>query len=276
MQRRFFVSGATAAVAVATLIRPAVAQQSETATRVKLVGGRTVSARRPYSYKKVEDFTGSAPTTQLERFELRGGDCSSPGDCSARPLSGRMVTRTRTERVFSTRLKDGDEGLFRYSIFLPSSEYTIVDSVSTTMGQLLAAFKRGGEYDSFPFFSVDTALDSPNSKLTAQLAEARDTEQGSQRQLPIDFGSLRSKDYRDKWINFSVRFGLSSGSDGYITPSVNGRRLGTFEGRTIQSYGYLEIRYGLYQTGTNHFPGGASKIPTQVAYFSGVELLKTN
>jgi hypothetical protein len=76
----------------------------------------------------------------------------------------------------------------------------------------------------------------------------------------------------DQWLNVQVQFRLSSKRDGYLVPSVNGRQLGKFVGRTMLPSGWLEVRYGIYQSGTNQFQGGSSAMPTQVAYFSDVGL----
>lgn len=38
--------------------------------------------------------------------------------------------------------------------------------------------------------------------------------------------------------------------------------------------GIVEIRYGIYQTGTNQYPGGVNAIPKQVALFSEMGLFK--
>lgn len=96
-----------------------------------------------------------------------------------------------------------------------------------------------------------------------------------QRRASFDFGNYHRDGYlRDNWFPVEIRFGLSANRDGYIQPRVNGRSLGRFEGRTILRGDWLEIRYGIYQTGTNFFPGGSGAVPTQVAYFSGADLLK--
>lgn len=140
LRRRTFLSGATAATAL-SWPGSGLSQTAERATRVRLSDSRIMSARRSYSYNIIADPTGSAPTDRIERFELRGGDCPTIGrDCVPRPFgNGRTVQRTRTEKVIETRLRDGDEGLFRYWLYLPSAEFNFVDSVNTALGQLLAA-----------------------------------------------------------------------------------------------------------------------------------------
>ncbi|MEM9436819.1 MAG: heparin lyase I family protein [Pseudomonadota bacterium] len=276
MKRRSFLVATSAFLSTSLLPEGSNGQVTQRAERVSLTNNRRMSAGRSYSYQRIADPTGRAPTDRVERFELRGGDCPRNNDCTPRPFSrGLTVKRTRTEKIITTRMRDGDEGLYRYWLFLPSSEFNFVDSVNSAFGQLLAARGRGNSYDSFPIFLLDTGFDNPGSRISAWAGEALENELDEQRSAAYDFGNYKRDAYlRDNWFQVEVRFRLSSGNDGYIQPRVNGKTLGRFEGKTILRRGYLEIRYGIYQTGTNFYPGGAKAVPTQVALFSGVELFK--
>jgi hypothetical protein len=242
-------------------------------TRVRQVRAfedRMSGDNRPYNHATIPDPTGNAPERRVERFELRGGDCSNPGDCTQRPLNGRMVARTRVERVLDYTAREGDEGLLRYHVFLPQGDYSIVDSVGSTMGQLLWAFRDEGRYDGFPIFSLDTAW-GYRGRLEAVATEMRTFEDERLKYANYPIGSLYDG-LLGQWLQVDVRFRLSSGRDGYVAPSVNGRALGRLTGRTMLDDGWLQVRYGIYQTGTNQYPAGADAIPTQVAYFAGVGL----
>ena len=157
---------------------------------------------------------------------------------------------TRTGDKGDTALGNGDSGLFRYGLYLPSGEYNVVNQLGTAMGQVLAGFRRGNTYDSFPLFSFDT--DRGSSRVYAAMSEVRADENQRAKTREFDVGNLRGG-LRDRWISVQVAFRLSTGSDGALTVSVDGRRLGTLKGRTILDDGFLEIRYGLYQTGTNQY-----------------------
>jgi hypothetical protein len=274
-RREFFCLAGTATV---TLGLPNLLHGQETirVRRINLGRGRLVSPGRSHSHQRIADPTGQSGADVIERFELRGGECPTVGDCRPRASgNGFQVTRTRTERIFETNLRAGDEAFYRYRMYLPTSEYNFVDTVNTTLGQVLAGFRRGDNYDSFPIFSIDTGYDNPGGRMTAQLATARETELGDQTQLPVDFANYyRDVFLRDRWVDVSVRFGLSTGSDGYVEASVNGRMLGRLEGKTILRGGFAEVRYGIYQTGPNLYPSGARNVPTQVAYFAGAEVLQ--
>ncbi len=269
MLRRAFL--VTSAAALAT---PAFSQGSYASVRLKQT--RFSGKNRSHNYKRISDPTGSAPTRRVERFELRGGDCSNRGDCTPRPLGDRMVSRTRIERVFVGKMGEGDEGLMRYSVYLPSGEYTPVPHVGSTMGQLLWNFTSDGDGDSTPIFSLGTNWDA-RSTLEGHLSEVKTSEaqHGRVRSRASRIGSLISDAALfDRWHEVQCRFRLSSGSDGFVEPFFSGRALGRLTGRTMTRGGIVEIRYGIYQTGTNQYPGGVDAIPTQVALYSQVGLFK--
>lgn len=270
MERRIFLT-----IGMAALAFPAPALSQTTVRRVRAFEDRMSGEAPPYSHKVVRDPTSSAPGATVERFEVRGADCPRRSECvNARPLNGRMVTRNRSERALGYRLGEGAVGIFRYSVFLPSNEYQIVDSVGSTFGQLLWAFGRGDNYDSFPIFSLDTAFGT-RGQMEVVLSEMRETEGARYRSKAERIGSLYGN-LLDRWLNVEVQFRLSSGQDGYLTSSVNGRSFGRFGGRTMLPNGWLEVRYGIYQTGTNQFSGDPKDMPTQVAYFSKVELFASS
>lgn len=276
MNRRKFFFDAAATGLASTIALPSFAQSGGKykKARLRLVG--TQGARRSYNLKKIADPTGTAPSRKIERFELRGGDCSSKGDCAPRPLNtGRVVTRTRVEKVLDADLKLGEHGLFRYSVYFPSDQYNQIDSVSSAFGQVLSAFKRGQDYNSFPIFSLTTA-DGPSdsSLLYVGLSETRETELEREKHKILNIGSLHNAKLLDRWIEVQVRFKLSDKKDGFIEATINGRTLGRLTGPTLLPHGYLEVRYGIYQTGTNNYPGGANQMPTQVVYFANVGLFR--
>jgi hypothetical protein len=92
MDRRKFVFGITSALAM-----PAIASEAKAASKRSSVGvikDRIVSAQRSYSYSVVQDPTGAGLARSVERFEIRGGDCSTSGDCTPRALLSPLKFRT--------------------------------------------------------------------------------------------------------------------------------------------------------------------------------------
>jgi hypothetical protein len=272
MQRREMLI--TGALAAAYMLTPVVAISQATAERVRITKDRISSKNRSYNYKKLADPTGKAPTKRVERFELRGGDCSGQGDCTPRPLNGRQVSRARTERVLFTDLKNGDAGLLSYYIYFPSKEYNVVNELGSTFGQLLASLTRSWESDSRPIFSLDTDEGSRPS-LHAQVVEAEPFEGRRANEKTLRVGTLdRGSSLFYQWIKIEAHFLLSESNNGFVEIRVNGKSIGRFVGKTILPEGGIEIRYGIYQTGTNQYPGGANAIPSQVVYFADVQVLR--
>ncbi len=272
MNRRAFLLSTLTFFSIPPYLSRAYAQNKASLKKARVVKTQLKSAGQRYNNRRIKDPTGTAPTSTVERFELRGGDCFR-GDCIARPnRRGILKARARTEKVLTTTLKDGDEGLFRYSVYFPSSEYSIVGEIGSTFGQLLSAIERPGVSDSFPIFSLDTASDDPNSTLEVVLEEARNEGLEKLKHSTVKLGSLHR--YFNRWIGVSIRFRLSSKRDGFLSVSIDGKKVSQFTGRTIVSDGFLELRYGIYQTGTNRYPGGANAVPAQVAYFSNIGVFK--
>lgn len=243
-------------------------QRVRTSSKVK-------SPRKSHSLRRIADPTGRFDG-KIEKFELRGGECSSRRDCTPRVNSrGRMKARTRSEKILTARLRHGDEGVFQYSVFLPN-DFTLIPSIGTTIGQFLNAYKVGSDDDdSHPLASLDTNDGDPNVRLYFQMSEARGTELERVNEEQYEVGRLaRDPELRNAWLDIQISFGLSTDSDGYVSVSLNRRRLGTFRGRTITRGGWVEARYGLYQNFINEFPGGHKAVPKQVAYYGNVGLFK--
>jgi hypothetical protein len=170
-------------------------------------------------------------------------------------------------------LKDGDEGVLRYSIYFPSDQFERAVNVSTAYGQVLSGFNRGGKYDSFPMVAFETHRSPINGNLYAKLNSAQRFETEKVQEAEHNVGEMRFG-LSNRWIDVEVAFGLSTGDDGYLTVTFDGTEYDTFNGPTALPGNFLEIRYGIYHTGTNQFIGGAEKIPTQVVYYSDVEILQ--
>lgn len=240
---------------------------------VRVLDQREVGPNRSYGYRRIADPTGAAPTTSVERFELRGGDCHG-GDCIARELNGRMVTRGRVEQMYGLDIGEGDDFVYSYSVYFPSDQYQWATGVGATYGQLLFRPVRRSDEESRPMWSLDTDRAANMRRFYTAMVEAEDSE-----------GATATKQYReatqgnfastamptDQWINFTVYTRLSSDpSRGFIRATRNGTPAGQLMGRTMQPGGGVEIRYGIYMTGTNQFAGGARNIPGQVVYYAGV------
>lgn len=269
LSRRTLLIGASSAVFFGHATSQASAEIVLTKTRIRNV--RYSKVNRRYAYRKLSDPTGTAPSKMVERFEVRGGDCPNSGDCTPRPLNGRMVQRARSERVLLPDFSEGEEGLFTYHFLLPSKEFNIIDSIGTTFGQVMANFTRDKMSDGRPIFTFDTNWGHRGSPIYVELNEAGEQEGGERRHTHIPVGVLGSDPTLfDRWHRVDVFFRLSTQSDGFLKFVLNGRDMGQFRGRTMMPGGGAEVRYGVYQSGTNQYPGGPKAVPPQVVYFASV------
>ncbi len=191
-------------------------------------------------------------------------------------LNGRQVTRARTERVLMTDLEEGEEGIFSYNLFFPMPDYNVIGSVGSTFGQLIATLTRDVQSDGRPVFSLDTDVGS-NSRLYAMMAEANRAESKRSASKNITLGNLKNSNYlQNKWNKVDLKFKLSSTGEGYMNFFFNGKLKGSLRGATMFKGGRCEIRYGIYQTGTNQYSGGSGKLPPQVVYFADLNVYRVS
>lgn len=280
MDRRYFMAAGGCALTTACMEGAAGAGGRPVSTNnVRVLDQREVGPDRSYGYRRIADPTGTAPTASVERFELRGGDCHR-GDCIARELNGRMVTRGRVEQMYGLDVGEGDDFVYSYSVYFPSDRYQWATGVGATYGQVLFRPVRRSDEESRPIWSLDTDRSTDRRRFYTAMVEAEDSE-----------GATDTKRYReatqggfasaampmDRWINFTVYTRLSSDpSRGFIRATRNGTPAGQLTGRTMTPGGGVEIRYGIYMTGTNQHAGGAGNIPTQVVYYAGVSFQRTS
>ena len=109
-------------------------QDVATAQNIRILDSFWNRPSQSYTWARIADPTGSAPTNRVERFALRDGHCRGT-DCQA--------SRARVERHIVTTLSDGDSLRYSYYVYFPSAEYNLVRGVSTTVGQLYLAGERG-------------------------------------------------------------------------------------------------------------------------------------
>jgi hypothetical protein len=266
LHRRAFLLG-TSALGLAALGGCAPAESEIPGfVRVPITRERKSGTQNSYSQRRVEDPL-QVMQRPVDRFELRGGDCSGNNDCFPRQLGSGVVTRARTERVLETNLRSGT-ALFRYQIYVPSSEFEPAKYVSVALGQFLS----GDDDDSMPIFILNMFTDGMSSRVVAKVNEAPKDESLRERSQTIEL--VQSADFFDRWIQVEVLVDLSTEEDGSITVTFDGTEYPTFRGPTLRPSQRVELRYGVYHTGTNRFPGGAENVPDQVVYYANVGLYR--
>lgn len=216
-------------------------------------------------YARIADPTGTAPTSRVERFELRNGDCLG-NDCIPKNQSGQIVTRGRVERIVDVDLRDGDTGIYEYHVYFPSAEFNSIRPMSTNFGQLWARSTPDYNSRGSDFFSLDK--EDHSDRITIKLKNVNQSE------VRRTIGVLGSAEFPyDTWMKVRVEFRLSSQPDGYARAYLNDRLVSQLRDVTFWPSGVLSYRYGIYQ---NYFPSSLgpysskSEFPPQVVYFSGI------
>lgn len=229
-----------------------------TSQNVRTVLSELNTPLQSYTWDRIDDLTGTAPTNKVERFALRDGHCRG-SDCNA--------GRARVERHVVTDLKDGDRLRYSYSIYFPSNEYNVVQGVSTTVGQLFLSVRRGS-FDGNPIWDLNTTERGRNWYMR-MLTPIPGSE-------PFDTRTVRRFDMGvipfDRWVRVTVDAQLSTGPDGYIEAFLDGRRVGQVTGPNIIPNALLEYDYGIYQKllGLGEAGGVREGIPQQVVLYSGI------
>lgn len=264
MQKRDFLIGGTASIA-STLV-PGSLVPANASTRLRTLKQEVDGVKRSWSYKKLRDPTGSAPSSRVERFEIRNGDCKG-GDC--RRYSGRI------ERHVVTNLSHGESGRFSYNFYLPSEGYNYLPNVISNLGQVFLYDKPRSDWDGGPLWMFEAGPGS--RKISAKVSTFR-KENG---RLIADtkgryaLGDVGRTIQLDRWHQGIVDFKLASNSNGSVETYLNGKRAMRYKGPTSLEGAVAGMSYGIYQNHTNRFPGGAKAIPAQVIYYSNVQMVRT-
>jgi len=196
-----------------------------------------------YGYQIIDDPTGSAPATKVEKFEVRSGDCSYSStwnDCK--------TDRERSE--INTNQHTGEKW-YTWSIYFPK-EFKTVGPALVAAGQFYQP-KVGPAY----MFMVD--------------------EQGySLFKIPMDYNYLiNSEDLKGKWHKIEMHARWSNSSDGFIKIWVNGEKKVDNKGKTT-SHRFVYFKYGIYRMNVSEYQETYGKeIPTQIIYFSNVKMAKS-
>lgn len=209
-----------------------------------------------HSYQIVEDPTGSAPTSLVERFEARHGDCderqhgeSITTDCN----SGR--TRTEVEpRKDILRNKwskiPAREFWFGWSIFIPEDFDATSELVIPYVGQFWLGDK--GESGIPPLVSFRISGDALRAN-------------GS----PIAEGSS----LKNRWHKIETHIRWSTSSDGFVRVYGNGKLVFERANTITAVRDRMSFKYGIYRTKdfVHHYPADF-KYPTQVILYSNVKI----
>jgi hypothetical protein len=205
---------------------------------------------KKYGYEVINDFTGTAPTTKIEKFEVRPGDCSADigkwSDCKN--------DRERSELSGEKDNYSGSEHWYGWSIYVPV-EHPNIYPTKTALGQFHQ--KDGPPAFMFQNYAGGYWIDR-NFGLTSHKKQI-----------------IANKDFKGKWHQIEVNAKWHT-VDGFFIVYVNGDEAWRFEGQTISTSAVF-FKYGVYRSFMVRYKNskGVKLVPAQTVYFANVKRAKT-
>ncbi len=207
---------------------------------------------KPYGYKLIDDPTGSAPTKQVERFEVRSGDCHFNGgwsDCER--------NRERSELwEQGERSPRGTMAWYGWSFYVPDN-WPNIHPTKTVLGQ----FHQHRAHPIWMFQNRDGGL------VLDDQSTGRST--GS---TPL----IDAENFSGKWHRIEVNDKWEKDDTGFLKVWVNGDLKFTHTGKTMTA-DTVYFRYGVYRSFISRYKAasGNDTVPTQIAIFANVSKAPT-
>ena len=242
-------------LALATLSLAAAAQAVPplpTVDRGTFTGAKRSLNTKLWGYTIVQDTGGGAPTRNVERFEVRPGDCGSdPGwsDCAN--------DRERSEISFASDNFVGSDQWYQLYILVPANYKNVFPT----------------KVDFFQFFQPDSA--SPiwmfqNS--TGGIYIDRQINHKDAFIKPI----ITAAELNGRWHKIEMHIKWSKGADGLFTVFIDGTTRFTYTGATMETTNAY-MKYGIYRTYLTRYEAAnhTTSVPGQVLFFTSVKRANT-
>ena len=204
--------------------------------------------KKSYGYTVVNDPTGRAPASKVERFEVRPGDCSRNrgwDDCK----------KDRERSELSERRKStghGQEKWYGWSIYVPK-DWTNVWPTKVALGQ----FHQAKSHPIWMFQNSNGGL-----FLDQQISGRSDRY----------YALLSAAQLRGNWNRIEVHAKWSRNENGFFRVYVNGTKKVDYSGRTMTASA-VYFKYGVYRSYMSRYKNqtGSSTVPGQIAYYANVK-----
>ena len=198
-----------------------------------------------YAYSVVPDFTGTASSSELERFELRDGDCGGV-DC--------QTDRQRYERM-DLGGEMNQRASYSISFFLPRNQ-----SIGGPHTTIFAFFEKGA-----PNVSLNVIVmgwRESVSWLYAEYGTATGRKKVRLAKSSDIFGRWNTIDLDVHWAN-----------EGFYKAKLNGQTVLDVNTKTMfgTDRNLNIFHYGLYMGGVSRYEREIGSVPTRTIYFSKVE-----
>lgn len=204
-----------------------------------------------HGYQIVIDPTGSAPSKQIEVFEVRPGDCffnSSWNDCRS--------DRERSELSEANKNTiEGDEYWYSWSFFL-AKDFPNIYPTKATFGQF-------HQLNSHPIWMFEHSKEGLYlTKLVSEMTKK--------------YALLAENMLRGKWHKIETHVKWSKEKSGFFNVWLDGVRKVSFQGQTMDAKN-VYFKYGLYRAFLSRYPSlnalgnvGAAAVPMQKIYYANV------
>ncbi len=206
---------------------------------------------KSHGYTVVPDPTiaasGNSSPNQVERFEVRDGDCGANrgwSDCANDRERSELSERNKTT-------VPGQRYWYSWKIFFPE-DYVNIYPTKVALGQ----FHQHKAHVVWMFQNADGGyyLDDQVSGRTRKY-------------YPL----ISEEDLRGRWHKVEIDAKWSTSDDGWFRVWINGEQKVDYAGQTMQAKA-VYFKYGLYRSFVSRYKKqySADTVPTQVVYFKDV------
>ena len=210
---------------------------------------------KDYSYQVLADPTLTAPTSVVERFELREGDCFIPKDCK--------MDKQRSE-IQGVGAAYNLECRYQMWVYIPKNFH--VFGTYCHVGLNLHAKNNNGTNNTALIMPL-MGGDDPSTRLTAMIFNGKKRE----RHKIISY-----LDMVEKWTKLEVHSKWHE--DGFHRIYANNELAVDYKGYTLgqKTQSPFDLKYGLYRGSINlkKKQYNMRRFPDQVAYYAGVKMVK--
>jgi len=202
---------------------------------------------KPYGYTLIDDPTGKAPAKQVERFEVRSGDCyfnDGWSDCER--------DRERSElSEQGERSPRGTSAWYGWSFYVPE-DWPDIYPTKTVLGQ----FHQQRAHPVWMFLNYNGGL------VLDDQSRGR-----SKRFVPL----IDEQNFAGRWHRVEVNAKWEKNASGFMKVWVNGDLKFDYQGKTMTAE-TVYFKYGVYRSFVSRYKAksGQDTVPTQAAIFANV------
>lgn len=193
---------------------------------------------KDYSHAFVADPTGTASSPNVERIEVRNGDCWGR-DCKGQN-TGIYRERTETRLIpISGNYGYGKTVWYGVDLYIPKESVVPLRKGQTTITQTMIGKRK-------PNDPIKALFDLPTFELSTQSGMLQ-AKVFSDKNTSTKLTVAKIDDMADKWTRFEWVINQTNGSDGFVKVYVNGKLEFEHTGDSAMTRGDVaQLKYGIY------------------------------